>query len=159
MHLIKCFGVLLITSALVQAMSPCRPDTYFSNPKRAPSAWRADATWVAVGVVVDRKERKVPYPNCGLEDPSKCNQHDESVLTVKVERYEKGKGPLKLSLQAAWCGPDPPGQAGGRYRFYGQDESSFIMYEKLGAGPDFAATTMDRLPQASRGSKPGHSGC
>jgi len=131
MRLVIFFGTLFVFGTALQAMSPCRPDTYSSNPKRPSSAWRADATWVAVGVVINRQEHKIPYPNCGLDDPSKCTQWDQSVLTVKVERYEKGKGPLKLNLQSALCGPDPPAQAGGRYRFYGQDESSFIMYEAL----------------------------
>jgi hypothetical protein len=102
--------------------------------------------WVAVGVVVDRQERKVPYPNCALADRSACAQWDRSRLTVKVERYEKGKGPMELHLVAGWCAPDPPAQAGGRYRFYGNEPSSYVMYEERpreAAGPEAAGTQFD----------------
>jgi hypothetical protein len=84
-------------------------------------------------VVVEREERKVPFPNCGLDDRSACNQWDRSTLTVKVERYEKGNGPLVLHLVSQSCAPDPPQQAGGRYRFYGDDPASYVMYEALPA--------------------------
>jgi hypothetical protein len=58
-------------------------------------------------------------------------QWDRTTLTVKVERYEKGKGPMELHLRASACSPDPPNHAGGRYRFYGDDPSFYRMYQAL----------------------------
>lgn len=126
-------GLLLLAllPAPAEATKPCGPDTFLSNPRRASAQWRASAAWVAVGVVVARKENKVPYPNCALEDRSACAQWDQSELTVKVERYDKGKGPLQLRLVASLCAPDPPAEAGGRYRFYGVAPSAYLMFEAL----------------------------
>ena len=119
--------VLFATPAA--ATKPC-------PPALGPAQLRASVAYIAVGVVVDRQEKKVPYPNCRLADRSACAQWDRSELTVMVERYEKGKGPAELHLTAAWCAPEPPAQAGGRYRFYGDDPSFYL--------------TLERLPRAAR---------
>jgi hypothetical protein len=104
-----CIALLALFHAVpAHAMKPCPEWTYVAKPERPSAEWRRLATWLAVGVVVDRKERKVPYPNCGLEDRSACNQWDRSELTVKVERYEKGNGPAELHLVAAHCAGRPP---------------------------------------------------
>jgi len=136
-----CLALLALLHAVpAHAMKPCPEWTYFAKPDRSAAEWKRLATWVAVGVVVDRKERKVPYPNCGLEDRSACNQWDRSQLTVKVERYEKGTGPKELHLVAARCAPDPPTQAGGRYRFFGHDPSEYVMYKQARGAPASPAT-------------------
>ncbi len=103
------------------ASQPCLPETMYFGPDRASSEWREHARWVAVGTVLERHERKIPYPNCALADRSQCNQLDLSELVVQVERYEKGRGADRLRLVAGECAMAPPGQAGGRYRFYGLD--------------------------------------
>jgi hypothetical protein len=131
-----CLALLaVLCAAPAHAMEPCSPDTHLANPGRPSAEWSRLATWVAVGVVVDRTEKKVPYPNCGLKDRSACSQWDRSELTVKVERYEKGTGPKELRLVAAYCAPDPPARAGGRYRFFGHDPSQYVMYEQARGAP------------------------
>ncbi len=86
---------------------------------------REHAEWVAVGTVVERRERIIPYPNCALEDRSRCARWDVSPIVVKVERWERGDGPAELRLVPAWCAGDSPRETGGRYRFFGSDRSSF----------------------------------
>jgi len=120
-------AALLVPSA--RASEPCSPNTYLFNPKRSSAEWTQLATWVAVGVVVEHREKKIPYPNCGLKDRSKCEIWDQSELTVRVERYEKGQGPAHLLLVAEMCAPDPPTTAGGRYRFFGHASTQYAMYE------------------------------
>lgn len=119
-------------SPRASALQPCHPDSYREDPNRSSAEWRKLASWVAVGVVAGRKERKIPYPNCALKDTSQCAQWDRSELRIKVERYEKGEGPRDLVLVAEYCAPDPPAQAGGRFRFYGQSLSAYVMYEAAG---------------------------
>jgi hypothetical protein len=122
---------LLLASALsgqARADKPCPPETVVASRREARARFGRLATWIAVGEVERRVEKHVPHPNCALDDRSKCAQWDRSELTVKVERYEKGKGPAELVLVAERCAPDPPGSAGGRYRFYGRGSSRAYLY-------------------------------
>jgi hypothetical protein len=130
-HHLLTAALLGLVAGPARATKPCGPMTYAANPTRPAAEFRAGATWVAVGVVVDRRERKEPFPNCALEDRSRCAMRDASTVRVKVERYEQGSGPVELVLGAASCAPDPPGRAGGRYRFYGTGVGLYVMYEEL----------------------------
>jgi len=114
------------------ADKPCGPDTWFASPRRPAARYARLATWVAVGEVVGRAEKRIPYPNCALADRSKCAQWDRSVLTIQVERYEKGQGPATLRLTAQRCAPDPPAEVGGRFRFFGREPpDSYLMLEAV----------------------------
>jgi len=97
--------------------------------------WRQEASWVAVGVVTARHERRIPYPNCALPDRTQCAQWDRSELVVRVERYERGDGPAELRLVSAWCAPAPPQEAGGRYRFYGNAPTEYVLWEPATVPP------------------------
>jgi hypothetical protein len=115
------------------ASKPCHPDTWYFRPDAPAAERREHARWVVVGTVVERHERKEPYPNCALKDRSLCAVWDRSELVVAVERWEKGDGPKTLRLVAGQCAIDPPGEARGRYRFYGLEPSAYMVYEQLPA--------------------------
>jgi hypothetical protein len=127
-------GALLVPGA-GRATKPCAPDTWFADPGRPAAAYGAAASWVAIGVVVRRVERKVPAPNCALPDPTRCARSDRSSVTIRVERYERGAGPAELVLTAAPCAPDPPTAVGGRYRLYGSGADQYAMFEPLPTKP------------------------
>jgi hypothetical protein len=107
------------------ATKPCLPE----------STRRQHATWVAVGKVLERHERIVPYPNCALEDRSRCSPWDVSLLVVEVERYERGDGPRELRLVPELCAPAPPRETGRRYRFFGTGTSSYVDMEPVVGHP------------------------
>ena len=107
---------ILVSSLSALATKPCGPDTWFAKKDRSEEEWKKLATWVAIGTVTARDERLQPFPNCYLEDMSKCSMEDASVVTVKVTKVEKGaieKG-SKLKLGSAYCALDPPQAVGKR---------------------------------------------
>lgn len=133
---LPCLGLLWLLAAApprpALADKPCGEDSWFADPRRPAARYARLATWVAVGQVLGRAENRVPYPNCALPDRSRCAQWDRSVLTVRVERYEKGRGPATLVLTAERCAPDPPAEVGGRFRFFGREPpDSYLMLEAV----------------------------
>lgn len=124
-------ALMLVMAAPSFATKPCSPDSWFSKPQRPASEWEAQARWVAVAKVIARQEKVVPFANCYVEDRSQCAMDDQSTVTVKVVRWEKG-GPLKIKrLGKSYCGPTAPKEVGVKYRFYGLEPDSYIYFEKV----------------------------
>ncbi|MBI4346344.1 MAG: hypothetical protein HY553_05790 [Elusimicrobia bacterium] len=120
-----------LLAAPAGATKPCSPDTWVARPDRPAAEWARLARWVAVARVTARRESVVPYANCYLKDKSGCVQDDQSTVTLKVKRWEKG-GPLALkSLGKQYCAPPAPNEVGGLYRFYGVSPEGWIYFEKV----------------------------
>ncbi len=123
---------LLLTSP-AYGLQPCDPDTWYANPNRSSSEWQALASWVVVAELIERIERIEPYPNCSLEDRSKCTMMDVSSVKFLITRSLKGDFSQKsVSLEKGFCAPNPPKEIGAQYKIYGGlDKGHYIFIEKV----------------------------
>src|ERR1035437_3762867 len=108
------FLALFLPAVPAYATEPCPDNSWYSHPQRPAAEWLKQAGLVFVGTLTARAENIVPYPNCYLEDKSKCAMLDKSKISVRIDRWEKGGVPgLKtIDLAAAYCAQDPPKEIG-----------------------------------------------
>ena len=103
--------ILTFLSFNAFAIKPCAP-------------WNGKSAWSFEGVLVSVDEKFEPFPNCSLEDKSKCSMRDVSLLVFK------GKSKT-LKLTAGICANHVTKKVGERYRVFGNDKKHFEFIEVM----------------------------
>ena len=129
------YAAIFLFAVVARATKPCGPATWLAHRNRGTDEWTRLADWVVTGKMTARSEKREPYPDCDMEDRSKCSIQDTSTVTLEVESSEKGKisPEKKWRLKAEFCAPDPPKEIGARYKFYGRNvlPGTYLFFLKL----------------------------